>query len=127
MLQPLRTLRQARRHRQNQVCSHLDHRLNLILRIYLRRQSGIPDEIKRNVKWQILELHFVFLREKIFRKSSEESESNGEPDYDGNKEPDREYFEGLQDPQPPQTWQASQTSNLLGLKGRGGFVWGPSP
>ena len=27
-------------------------------------------------------------------KSSEESESNGgEPDYDGNNEPDREYFE----------------------------------
>ena len=50
ILEPLHILRRARRRRQNQVCSHLDHHLNLILQIYLRRQSGIPDEIKRNVK-----------------------------------------------------------------------------
>ena len=35
----------------------------------------------------------MFLREKIFRQSSEESESNGELDFDGNNEPDKEYFE----------------------------------
>ena len=45
ILEPLRILHLARRRRQNQVCSHLDHHLNLILRIYLRRQSGIPVEI----------------------------------------------------------------------------------
>ena len=50
ILQPLSTPRQARRHRQNQVCSHLDHHLNLILRTYLRRQSGIPVEFKKIVK-----------------------------------------------------------------------------
>ena len=50
ILEPLRTLRRAPRHRQNQVCSHLDHHLNLILRTYLRRQSGIPVELKKIVK-----------------------------------------------------------------------------
>ena len=50
ILEPLRTLRQAPRHRQNQVCSHLDHHLNLILRTYLRRQSGIPVEILKIIK-----------------------------------------------------------------------------
>ena len=50
ILEPLRTLRRARLDRQNQVCSHLDHHLNLILRTYLRRQSGIPVEILKIIK-----------------------------------------------------------------------------